>query len=249
MIIIAGPCQYENLDMSLEIAETCRDVCIENSIDYVFKASFDKANRSHYDSYRGEGLDNFIYDMNRIGCKKVTDVHETWQIPRLEWHVDVIQIPAFLCRQTDLIVEACETKCIVNIKKGQFLSPQDCKNILSKTQGEVWITERGTSFGYNNLVVDYSGLVWMLTHLKCPIVFDATHSAQKPGGLGNSSGGDSSVVPSLVRAASSVGVQNFFIETHPEPEKSPSDGPNMIKLENFDELIEQIIDFNYIQTR
>ena len=249
MRIIAGPCVHEDYNLSNDIASHCQEVCDKYEIDYYFKASFDKANRSHYDSYRGIGLDNFIYDMNAIESKKVTDVHETWQIPKLEWLIDVIQIPAFLCRQTDLIIEACKTDCIVNIKKGQFLSPQDCDNILSKCEGakEVWITERGTSFGYNNLVVDYSGLVWMLTHLGCPIVFDATHSAQKPGGLGNRSGGDSSVVPSLVRAASSVGVQNFFVETHPDPEKSPSDGPNMIKLENFDELVEQIIDYNYIQ--
>ena len=256
MKIIAGPCIHEDYNISAEIADHCQDVCDKYGIEYYFKASFDKANRSSFDNYRGrydnmnDRLMNFIADMETIYSKKVTDVHETWQVHEVKNIVDVIQIPAFLCRQTDLIRTACKTDCIVNIKKGQFLSPQDCKNILSKCKGakEVWITERGTSFGYNNLVVDYSGLVWMLTHLGCSIVFDATHSAQKPGGLGSSSGGDSSVVPSLVRAASSVGVQNFFIETHPDPEKSPSDGPNMIKLSDFDELVEQIIDYNYVHS-
>ena len=256
MRIIAGPCVHEDYELSEEIAQHCQDVCDKYDIEYYFKASFDKANRSNQQAYRGrytnmhDRLQFFLADMKVIESKIVTDVHETSQIHEVSSVVDVIQIPAFLCRQTDLIRTACKTDCIVNIKKGQFLAPWDCENILSKCKGakEVWITERGTSFGYNNLVVDYSGLVYMLEHLKCPIVFDATHSCQKPGGLGSSSGGNSAYVPSLIRAASSVGVQNFFLETHPNPEKSPSDGPNMIKLEDFDEIVEQIVQFNYVQS-
>jgi 2-dehydro-3-deoxyphosphooctonate aldolase (KDO 8-P synthase) len=161
--------------------------------------------------------------------------------------VDVLQIPAFLCRQTDLILAACETDCIVNIKKGQFLAPWDVKGILSKCENaeEVWITERGTSFGYNNLVVDFNGMQYMLDNYNVPIVFDATHSCQQPGGLGDSSGGNRGYVPGITRAASALGISNFFLEVHPDPDNAPSDGPNMLRLSDFEEVIDAIDSYSY----
>ena len=181
--------------------------------------------------------------------KILTDVHEFAQIQYLTGIVDVLQIPAFLCRQTDLILAACKTDCIVNIKKGQFLAPWDVQGILSKTEGakEVWITERGTSFGYNNLVVDFNGMQYMLNNLGVPIVFDATHSCQQPGGLGNASGGNRDNVAGLTRAAAALGISNFFLEVHPDPDNAPSDGPNMIKLDNFPTVIDNIYRFRYTQ--
>jgi 2-dehydro-3-deoxyphosphooctonate aldolase (KDO 8-P synthase) len=247
MRVIAGPCQHESYQQSLEIAQHCAQVCNEYDIDYYFKASFDKANRTSIDGKRGLGLHDTIHDFLKIkdqieGLKILTDVHERQQIQWLKDIVDVLQIPAFLCRQTDLIVEACKTKCIVNIKKGQFLAPWDVAGILSKTEGakEVWITERGTSFGYNNLVVDFNGLQYMLDNYTVPIVFDATHSVQKPGGLGNSSGGNRDYVSGLARAASAIGITNFFLEVHPDPDNAPSDGPNMLNLKDFETTIKEI---------
>lgn len=247
MRVIAGPCQHESYQQSLEIAQHCAQVCNEYGIDYYFKASFDKANRTSIDGKRGLGLHDTIHDFLKIkdqieGLKILTDVHERQQIQWLKDIVDVLQIPAFLCRQTDLIVEACKTKCIVNIKKGQFLAPWDVAGILSKTEGakEVWITERGTSFGYNNLVVDFNGLQYMLDNYTVPIVFDATHSVQKPGGLGNSSGGNRDYVSGLARAASAIGITNFFLEVHPDPDNAPSDGPNMLNLKDFETTIKEI---------
>jgi 2-dehydro-3-deoxyphosphooctonate aldolase (KDO 8-P synthase) len=179
----------------------------------------------------------------------VTDVHETWQVEFVKDYVDVIQIPAFLCRQTDLIRAAVETGKIVNIKKGQFLAPWDVAGILSKTEGakEVWLTERGTSFGYNTLVVDYTGIQYIMDNYDVPFVFDATHSVQKPGGLGSSSGGNRSFVPGLCRAASAMGVANFFLEVHPDPDSSPSDSANMLYLNDFEEVVEQIVNFHYVR--
>jgi len=252
MRIIAGPCQHESLEQSLEIARVCKWVCDQYGFEYIFKASFDKANRTSMNGIRGAGLINTLNDFRRLkdaipNLKILTDVHDVDQIEKLEMDefcglVDVLQIPAFLCRQTDLIRKACETDCIVNIKKGQFLAPWDIKGILSKTEGakEVWITERGTSFGYNNLVVDFNGLQYMLDNYSVPIVFDATHSCQKPGGSGESSGGNRAWVPGLTRAASALGISNFFLEVHPDPDNAPSDGPNMIKLENFQSVIDSI---------
>lgn len=247
MRIIAGPCQHESLEQSLEIAQECKWVCDQYGFEYIFKASFDKANRTSINGIRGNGLHETIKDFLDMkgkipDLKILTDVHESEQIHWLAGIVDVLQIPAFLCRQTDLIRKACETNCIVNIKKGQFLAPWDVSGILSKTKDakEVWITERGTSFGYNNLVVDFNGLQYMLDNYSVPIVFDATHSCQKPGGSGESSGGNRAWVPGLTRAASALGVSNFFLEVHPEPDNAPSDGPNMIKLENFHSIIDGI---------
>jgi 2-dehydro-3-deoxyphosphooctonate aldolase (KDO 8-P synthase) len=185
------------------------------------------------------------------GLNILTDVHDITQVEEIrEWYydcVDVLQIPAFLCRQTDLIRAAVETGKIVNIKKGQFLAPWDVKGILSKTEGakEVWITERGTSFGYNTLVVDFTGINYMLDNISCPVVFDVTHAVQKPGGRGGSSDGNRDYVPGLARAASALGVTNFFLEVHPDPDNAPSDGPNMLRLEDFEKVIDDIHRYSY----
>lgn len=251
MRIIAGPCQHETYEQSLEIATECKRVCNKYGIDYYFKASFDKANRTSITGKRGVGLHNTIHDFlalkDALDVKILTDIHEKDQIVWLKDVVDVLQIPAFLCRQTDLIEAACTTDCIVNIKKGQFLAPWDVEGILSKTDGakEIWITERGTSFGYNNLVVDFTGMHYMLDNFDCPIVFDATHSVQKPGGLGKSSGGNRNYVAGLCRAASALGVSNFFLEVHSDPDNAPSDGPNMLKLADFENVVRDIKRFTY----
>lgn len=246
MRIIAGPCQHESLEQSLEIANHCKDVCDKYEIEYIFKASFDKANRTSLSGERGIGIDAALPDLlalkQTVGCKILTDVHTEGQISRCRSFVDVLQIPAFLCRQTDLILAACKTDCIVNIKKGQFLAPWDVAGILSKTEGakEVWITERGTSFGYNRLVVDYTGLQFLLATYDIPIVFDGTHAVQSPGGQGQSSGGNRSYVRGLCRAASALGVYSHFLEVHPDPDNAPSDGPNMLRLEDFEEVVNDI---------
>jgi 2-dehydro-3-deoxyphosphooctonate aldolase (KDO 8-P synthase) len=183
----------------------------------------------------------------QVGCKTLTDVHNQNEVLKIAAYyndlVDVIQIPAFLCRQTDLIQSACKTNKIVNIKKGQFLAPWDVAGILSKTAGarEVWITERGTSFGYNTLVTDFTGLQYMLDNYTVPIVHDVTHSVQKPGGNGSSSGGNREYVPGLARASSALGITNFFLEVHADPDNAPSDGPNMVKLEDFEKIIKDIV--------
>jgi 2-dehydro-3-deoxyphosphooctonate aldolase (KDO 8-P synthase) len=246
MRIIAGPCQHETLAQSAEIARECKRVCDRHGIEYYFKASFDKANRTSVNGQRGVGLHPFVHDIlalqDTLDVKTLTDVHEVDQIQYLKDIVDVLQIPAFLCRQTDLIQAACKTNCIVNIKKGQFLAPWDVKGILSKTEGakEVWITERGTSFGYNTLVVDFTGIQYMLDNAGVPVVFDCTHSVQKPGGQGDSSGGNRDYVPPLSRAAAAMGVSNFFLEVHADPDNAPSDGPNMLHLKDFEDTVKQI---------
>jgi 2-dehydro-3-deoxyphosphooctonate aldolase (KDO 8-P synthase) len=251
MRIIAGPCQHETLEQSLEIASECKRVCDKYGIEYYFKASFDKANRTSVSGKRGVGLHPFVKDIlelkEQLDVKTLTDIHEVDQVQYLKDIVDVLQIPAFLCRQTDLIRAACETNCVVNIKKGQFLAPWDVKGILSKTEGakEVWITERGTSFGYNTLVVDFTGLQYMLDNVSADVVFDITHSVQKPGGQGDSSGGNRDYVPGLARAASALGIDNFFIEVHADPDNAPSDGPNMLRLEDFEKTVRDIIGHHY----
>ena len=253
--IIAGPCQHETLFKSLDIAEQCQEICDKYEVEYIFKASYDKANRTSVNGERGLGLHETIRDFlqmeEMIGVRLLTDVHEVDHIQYLKDVVDVLQIPAFLCRQTDLIQAACKTDCIVNIKKGQFLAPWDVEGILSKTSEakEVWITERGTSFGYNNLVVDFTGLQYMLMAYNCPIVYDISHSVQRPGGNKESSGGDRSYIPGLARASSALGITNFFIEVHPDPDNAPSDGPNMLKLEDFDRVVEDIMEYNYAEHR
>ena len=254
MKIIAGPCQHETLEQSLEIATECKRVCDKYGIEYYFKASFDKANRTSANGMRGQGLYSTLFDFREIkktlGVKTLTDVHDERQVytirDEFEDAVDVLQIPAFLCRQTDLICAAVNTGMIVNIKKGQFLAPWDVKGILSKTEGakEVWITERGTSFGYNTLVVDFTGLQYMLEHYDVPCVFDVTHAVQKPGGNGESSGGNRDYVPGLARAAAAMGIDNFFLEVHADPDNAPSDGPNMLRLEDFAETVRQLYHIN-----
>ena len=214
MRIIAGPCQHEGLAQSAEIAKECKRVCDKYGIEYYFKASYDKANRTSINGERGVGinatLNDFLALKDTLGVKTLTDIHDHVQLARIErefkYAVDVYQIPAFLCRQTDLIKAACATDKIVNIKKGQFLAPWDVEGIISKTKNakEVWITERGTSFGYNNLVVDFTGIQYMLESYDVPVVLDATHSVQKPGGNGTSSGGNRNYVPGLSRAASAL---------------------------------------------
>ena len=251
MRIIAGPCQHETLAQSAEIAKECKRVCDKYGFEYYFKASFDKANRTSMSGERGVGIDAALPDLlalkETLGVKILTDVHTEGQISRCQSFVDVIQIPAFLCRQTDLIRAACATDCIVNIKKGQFLAPWDVSGILSKTEGakEVWITERGTSFGYNTLVVDYTGIQYMLNNYNVPIVFDVTHAVQKPGGNGQSSGGNRNYVPGLARAAAAMGVSNFFLEVHADPDNAPSDGPNMLRLEDFERTVYDIHRYSY----
>ena len=252
MRIIAGPCQHESLEHSLKIAKECKRVCDKHGIEYYFKASYDKANRTSDGSQRGKGLVSTLTDFLNMKkeipeLKILTDVHEVVEVRSMsnQWNraVDVIQIPAFLSRQTDLIKAAVDTGKIVNIKKGQFLAPWDVEGILSKTKkarSEVWITERGTSFGYNTLVVDFTGIQYMLDNYSVPIVYDVTHSVQKPGGLGGSSGGNREYVPRMARAASALGVSNFFLEVHDDPDNAPSDGPNMLKLDDFEDVVKQI---------
>lgn len=258
MRIIAGPCQHETLAQSSEIARECKRVCDKYKYEYYFKASYDKANRTSITGKRGVGLDATMNDFLAIkqlyGVKTLTDVHSEDQIDAVcawEGAVDVIQIPAFLCRQTDLIRRAVESGKTVNIKKGQFLAPWDIAGILSKTQGakETWITERGTSFGYNTLVVDFTGLDYMLGNYDVPIVFDATHSVQKPGGAGSSSSGNRAYVAGLCRAASALGITNFFLEVHADPDSAPSDGANMVHLKDFEKIVKDIHDYSYTNTR
>ena len=251
MRIIAGPCQHESLSQSAHIAQRCKEVCDKYGVEYYFKASFDKANRSSMQGKRGVGLAATLEDFRLIkevhNVKTLTDVHDYVQVARIEREfrdaVDVYQIPAFLCRQTDLIKAVCATDKIVNIKKGQFLAPWDMKGILTKTEGakEVWITERGSSFGYNTLVVDFTGLQYMLDNFSEPVVFDCTHAVQKPGGLGGSSGGNRDYVPGMARAGSALGISSFFLEVHPDPDNAPSDGPNMLRLDDFEKVVKDII--------
>jgi 2-dehydro-3-deoxyphosphooctonate aldolase (KDO 8-P synthase) len=255
MRIIAGPCQHENYEHSLKIATECKRVCDKYGIDYYFKASYDKANRTSINGKRGVGLkqtmDDFYLIKDKIKVKTLTDVHDVQQINLIQHHfkeqVDVLQIPAFLCRQTDLIEAACATDKIVNIKKGQFLAPWDVQGILSKCTNakEVWITERGTSFGYNTLVTDFTGMQYILENFTTPLVYDVTHSVQKPGGNGTSSGGNRDYVPGLARAAAALGVENFFLEVHDDPDNAPSDGPNMLRLEDFEEVVDDIHRYSY----
>ena len=255
MKIIAGPCQHETFEQSLSIAKTCKKICDKYKMTYYFKASYDKANRTSADGKRGIGLDQTMKDFLKLklalDINTLTDVHTQNEILKIcTYHdkaVDVLQIPAFLCRQTDLIKSACRTNKIVNIKKGQFLAPWDVEGILSKTKGarEVWITERGTSFGYNTLVTDFTGLDYMLNNIDADIVFDVTHSVQKPGGLGGSSGGNRAYVPGLARAGSALGIKNFFLEVHEDPDNAPSDGPNMLHLKDFERVINDINRYSY----
>ena len=245
--LISGPCQLETLDHARMLAGHLSEVCAKLGVGYVFKASFDKANRSSLGGARGVGIDEGLTILSKIrdefGCPVLTDVHEAAQCAPAAQAVDILQIPAFLCRQTDLLLAAGETGAAVNVKKGQFLAPWDVDNIVDKVKStgndRVILTERGASFGYNMLVSDMRALP-IMAETGCPVVFDATHSVQLPGGLGNSTGGQSEFVPPLARAAVAVGVSAVFIETHEEPARSPSDGPNMVPLADMEALLAKL---------
>ncbi|MFG1226745.1 3-deoxy-8-phosphooctulonate synthase [Xanthobacter wiegelii] len=245
LTLIAGPCQMESRAHALEVATALKEIATRRNIGLVFKTSFDKANRTSLSAARGLGLQAALPVFGEIreslGLPVLTDVHEIDQCAAAAEVVDVLQIPAFLCRQTDLLVAAARTGRVVNVKKGQFLAPWDMANVVNKLtgagNGRVLVTERGVSFGYNTLVSDMRGLPILAKTTGAPVVFDATHSVQQPGGQGTSSGGQREFVPVLARAAVAVGVAAVFIETHPDPDKAPSDGPNMVPLAKLEELI------------
>lgn len=247
-VLIGGPCQIETKSHAVDLAGKIVEITKKLGIPYVFKASFDKANRTSITGARGIGLEKalevFSEIKDRYGCPVVTDVHEPYQCAEVAPVVDILQIPAFLCRQTDLVVAAAKTGKTINVKKGQFLAPWDMKNVVSKAEQagnpNVLVTERGASFGYNTLVVDMRSLPIMAERTGCPVVFDATHSVQQPGGQGTSTGGQREFAPVLARAAVAVGVASVFIETHEDPDKSPSDGPNMIPLADLEGVLESL---------
>lgn len=245
--LISGPCQLETYEHAKMLASELAGICDDLGIPYIFKASFDKANRSSLEGKRGVGIDEGLNILARIrdevGCPVLTDVHNEAQCAQVAAHVDVLQIPAFLCRQTDLLLAAGETGAVINVKKGQFLAPWDVGNIVDKIKStgndKILLTDRGTSFGYNMLVSDMRSLP-IMARTGCPVVFDATHSVQLPGGLGKSTGGQSEFVPPLARAAVAVGCGALFIETHEDPARSPSDGPNMVPLAEMRALLQQL---------
>ncbi len=247
-VLIAGPCAIESEEMTMEVAKTLKEICEELHIDLIFKSSFDKANRSSVQSPRGVGMQRGLQILQRVKTELnlpiVTDVHETWQCEEVARVADMLQIPAFLSRQTDLLVAAAKTGKIVNVKKGQFMAPWDMKNVIDKLRDSgnenILLCERGSSFGYNNLVVDMTGLVEMRSY-GFPVVFDATHAVQKPGGQGTSTGGNREMVPYLMRAALAIGVDAIFAEVHPDPEHAFSDGPNQLYLSDIREILQQAI--------
>ena len=251
LALIAGPCQMESREHALECAAVLQEIATALGIGLVFKTSFDKANRTSVRGERGMGLEAalpvFAEIRERTGLPVLTDVHEAGQCARVAEVVDVLQIPAFLCRQTDLLVAAARTGRVVNVKKGQFLAPWDMVNVAAKVtesgNPKVMLTERGASFGYNTLVTDMRSLP-IMAETGAPVIFDATHSVQQPGGRGSSSGGQREFVPVLARAAVAVGVAGVFIETHPDPDAAPSDGPNMVPLSEFKELIARLQAFD-----
>jgi 2-dehydro-3-deoxyphosphooctonate aldolase (KDO 8-P synthase) len=251
LAVIAGPCALESRAHALEMASALKDIAARLGISLVFKTSFDKANRTSAGSARGIGLDEalpiFAEIRSTLGLPVLTDVHENEQCARAAEAVDVLQIPAFLCRQTDLLVAAARTGKVVNVKKGQFLAPWDMANVVAKItdagNANVLVTERGASFGYNTLVSDMRALP-ILARTGAPVIFDATHSVQQPGGRGGSSGGEREFVPVLARAAVAVGVAGVFIETHRDPDRAPSDGPNMLPLRAMETLLRNLMAFD-----
>ncbi|MET0569262.1 MAG: 3-deoxy-8-phosphooctulonate synthase [Hyphomicrobiaceae bacterium] len=246
--VFAGPCQMESRAHALEMAAALKEICGRLGIGLVYKTSFDKANRTSLSGKRGIGLDGalpvFAEIRETLGLPVVTDVHDAAQCAQVAPVVDVLQIPAFLCRQTDLLVAAARTGKVIKVKKGQFLAPWDMKNVVAKITGSgnpnVLVTERGASFGYNTLVVDMRSLP-IMAETGAPVIFDATHSVQQPGGQGTSSGGDRRFVPTLARAAVAVGVAGLFIETHQDPDNAPSDGPNMVPLKEFEGMLRELM--------
>ena len=249
--IIAGPCQMESRQHALETAHALKEMAQRLGVGLIYKTSYDKANRTSANAQRGIGLHDSLPIFQEIreatGLPTLTDVHETSHCPIVAEAVDVIQIPAFLCRQTDLLVAAANTGRAINIKKGQFLAPWDMKNVIAKVTGagnpNVMACERGASFGYNTLVSDMRSLP-IMKEIGCPVVFDATHSVQQPGGQGTSSGGQREFVPVLARAAVAVGVACVFIETHPDPDHAPSDGPNMVPMSQFEALVGNLLAYD-----
>jgi 2-dehydro-3-deoxyphosphooctonate aldolase (KDO 8-P synthase) len=253
LALIAGPCAMESRAHALEVASALKEIASKLKIGLVYKTSFDKANRTSGKSARGVGmkaaLPVFAEIREKTGLPVLTDVHDAAQCAPVAEVVDVLQIPAFLCRQTDLLVAAAETGRVVNVKKGQFLAPWDMANVVGKITGagnrNVLVTERGVSFGYNTLVSDMRALP-ILRKIGAPVVFDATHSVQQPGGQGSASGGEREFIPHLARAAVAVGVAAVFIETHPDPDKAPSDGPNMVPLRELEALLRRLMEFDRV---
>jgi len=242
--LIAGPCVIESEENVMLVAKKIKEITDKLDIPFVFKSSFDKANRTSINSFRGPGLEEGLRILNKVktelNLNVTTDIHEPYQAEEVAKVVDIIQIPAFLCRQTDLLVAAAKTGKTVNVKKAQFLAPWDMKNVVGKLEEsgntDIMLCERGTSFGYNNLVVDMTGLVEM-KKFGYPVVFDATHSVQKPGGKGNCTGGNREYVEYLAKAAIAVGADAIFMEVHPDPDNALSDGPNMVKLDELEEIL------------
>ncbi|MGD6991014.1 MULTISPECIES: 3-deoxy-8-phosphooctulonate synthase [Bacillaceae] len=250
-VLIAGPCVIESEEVIMETAERLKEITTKLNIPFIFKASYDKANRSSIHSYRGPGLEDGLEILKKVKEKfnvpVTSDIHDPSQAEKAAEVLDILQIPAFLCRQTDLLVAAAKTGKIVNVKKGQFLAPWDMKNVVTKLKESnnenILLTERGSTFGYNNLVVDMRSLVTM-RELGAPVVFDATHSVQIPGGNGTTTGGKREFVPYLSRAAAAVGVDAIFMEVHPNPNEAKSDGPNMVKLDELEEVLKPIIEID-----
>ena len=248
IFLIAGPCVIESEDLVMEVAKKMKEITDKLGIKYVFKSSFDKANRSSINSFRGPGLEKGLEILSRVKEKYnvpiATDIHEPFQCKEASKVIDILQIPAFLCRQTDLLIAAGETGKAVNIKKGQFLAPWDMKNVVKKFEEignpNIMLCERGSTFGYNNLVVDMRSLLEM-RQFGYPIVFDATHSVQIPGGQGETTGGNREYVFPLMKAATAIGVDGIFAEVHPDPNNAKSDGPNMLKLDNVEEVLSKIL--------
>ncbi|MBQ9271282.1 MAG: 3-deoxy-8-phosphooctulonate synthase [Alphaproteobacteria bacterium] len=255
LALICGPCQIESREHAIFIASAMVEITQKLGLPYIFKASFDKANRTSINSARGVGIEEGMKTFEEIrklypNLPILTDIHECWQCAEVAKYVDVLQIPAFLCRQTDLVVAAAKTGKVVNIKKGQFLAPWDVKNIVKKVEDSgnqsICITERGTSFGYNTLVTDMRCFPQMAKDTGYPLIFDATHSVQQPGGLGGTTGGQREFAPVLARAAVAVGVAGVFIETHENPDKALSDGPNSIKLSDMERVLTELMAFDKI---
>lgn len=252
LVLIAGPCQMESRDHAVDVAGRLHEMCTALGMPLVYKSSFDKANRTSLGGKRGLGLDKALPVFSEIhetfGCPVLTDVHESAHCATVADVVDILQIPAFLCRQTDLLIAAASTGRVVNVKKGQFLAPWDMRNVVAKLDdsgnSNILLTERGASFGYNTLVADMRSLPIMARDTGCPVIMDATHSVQQPGGQGGSSGGQREFAPVMARAAISLGIAGVFIETHESPDSAPSDGPNMIPLDQMPALLKTLAAFD-----
>ncbi|MFL2899655.1 MAG: 3-deoxy-8-phosphooctulonate synthase [Candidatus Pelagibacterales bacterium] len=252
--LIAGPCVLESHSHARKMVEKLLNINEKLNVNFTYKTSFDKANRTSLSGVRGLGLDEslkiFSELKNEYKIKLLTDVHTEEQCSLVSEYVDIIQIPAFLCRQTDLLISAAKTNKVINVKKGQFLAPWDMKNVVKKVESSdntnILITERGTSFGYNTLISDMRSLDIMKDELSYPIIFDATHSVQSPGGQGDKSGGDRKFVPTLAKAAVSAGIAGVFIETHDDPDNAPSDGPNMLHIDDLEKLVSKLLEIDNV---